>query len=120
MQAAFRQWRRDLSDVVGEGRYKWFFEQTLCLELIIGEATTVDIPELSYQAIYQDAFSPEANPELWTESFFARLYPLLEVGGRLATYSVKGTVRRKLQAVGFTVQKQPGPPGKRKILVAIK
>jgi tRNA U34 5-methylaminomethyl-2-thiouridine-forming methyltransferase MnmC len=69
MQAAFRQWRRDLPDVVGEGRYKWFFEQTLCLELIIGEATTVDIPELSYQAIYQDAFSPEANRELWTESF---------------------------------------------------
>ena len=90
------------------------------LTLILGEATGANIPPHSYHAIYHDAFSPAANPELWTPHFFVRLYAALKPGGKLATYSAKGAVRRALQTVGFRVQKLPGPPGKREMIVATR
>lgn len=90
------------------------------LELRLGEATEADLPHGGYQAIYHDAFSPDVNPELWTQGYFARLYACLEVGGKLTTYSAKGDVRRALQAVGFQVERRPGPPGKREMLVATR
>ena len=40
--------------------------------------------------------------------------------GVLVTYSAKGSVRRAMQAVGFNVERLPGPPGKREMLRATK
>jgi len=73
---------------------------------------------LKYNAIFLDAFSPDVNPECWTQDFMAQLRPLLAPGGRLATYCVKGSVRRNLLAAGYTVNKYPGPKGKREVLWA--
>ena len=78
------------------------------------------LPDVRHDAVYLDAFSPDVNPELWTSAFLARLYTVTKPGGRLATYSAKGQVRRDLEAVGFAVEKRPGPPGKREMLVAVK
>ncbi|MGA9271171.1 MAG: MnmC family methyltransferase, partial [Lutimonas sp.] len=44
----------------------------------------------------------------------------LDSQGILVTYSAKGSVRRALQAVGFEVERLPGPPGKREMLRARK
>lgn len=74
----------------------------------------------SYELIYFDAFSPEAQPDLWTEAIFAQLLYGLKDDGMLVTYCVKGIVRRAMQAAGFTVEKIPGPPGKREMLRAFK
>ena len=42
-------------------------------------------------------------------------------GGVFVTYCAKGEVRRRLQSVGFMVERLPGPPGgKREILRAVK
>ncbi len=73
-----------------------------------------------YDAIYLDAFSPDTNPECWSESFLEKLYGLLKPEGRLASYCVKGSVQRALKNAGFSVAKKPGPPGKREILCATK
>ena len=82
--------------------------------------TTYDFPD-AYDVIYFDAFAPEKQPEMWTQELFARLYHSLRPGGILTTYCAKGIVRRTLQAVGFTVERLPGPPeGKREILRASK
>ncbi|MDE6172448.1 MAG: SAM-dependent methyltransferase, partial [Bacteroides sp.] len=49
------------------------------------------------------------------------LYVNMNTGGILTTYCAKGVVRRLLQAVGFRVERLPGPPGgKREILRATK
>ena len=74
----------------------------------------------SYDLVYFDAFSPEKEPELWTRDIFSKIYNALIIGGYLLTYSVKGQVRRDMQDIGFTVEKLPGPPGKKQILKAIK
>lgn len=73
-----------------------------------------------YHLIYFDAFSPDAQPELWTAEQFAILYNCLLSGGILVTYSAKGSVKRALQSVGFEVEKVAGPPGKREMLRAWK
>ncbi len=73
-----------------------------------------------FDIIYFDAFSPEKQPEMWSEKMFEKLYHSTNFNGILVTYSVKGVVKRALKNVGFNVEKRPGPPGKREILVAIK
>jgi tRNA U34 5-methylaminomethyl-2-thiouridine-forming methyltransferase MnmC len=117
---SYLTFRQSLPDDVKEGRYS-FEKDKVRLELLIGEATTQLFNANTFDAIYQDAFSPDANPELWSEDFFAKLHEALKSGGKLTTYSVKGKVRRTLQKVGFALEKRPGPPGgKREMLLAVK
>lgn len=76
---------------------------------------------LGFSNVYFDAFAPEKQPEMWSESMFRLLYAVMESGGILTTYCAKGVVRRMLQDVGFRVERLPGPPGgKREILRATK
>ena len=75
----------------------------------------------TYDVVYMDAFAPEKQPEMWDEALLGRLYQSLRPGGILTTYCAKGVVRRLLQAIGFRVERLPGPPGgKREILRATK
>ncbi|MCK7591431.1 tRNA (5-methylaminomethyl-2-thiouridine)(34)-methyltransferase MnmD [Subsaxibacter sp. CAU 1640] len=73
-----------------------------------------------YDIIYFDAFGARVQPELWTEDIFQKMYNALKPNGILVTYSAKGSVRRAMLAVGFQVEKLPGPPGKREMLRARK
>lgn len=74
----------------------------------------------NYDLIFYDAFAPRVQPELWTAEIFQKLYTLLNPGGVLVTYCAKGEVRRNMIAAGFSVEKLPGPPGKREMLRAVK
>lgn len=76
--------------------------------------------ENTFDLIYFDAFAPSAQANLWSLAVFAEMYKSLKVGGRLVTYCVKGSVRRTMQEAGFTVEKIPGPPGKREMARALK
>jgi tRNA U34 5-methylaminomethyl-2-thiouridine-forming methyltransferase MnmC len=73
-----------------------------------------------FDLIYFDAFGATNQPELWTEEIFQKMFTALKVGGILTTYAAKGSVRRAMQSVGFTVERLAGPPGKREMLRAIK
>ncbi|MCA9134786.1 MAG: hypothetical protein KDA45_16575, partial [Planctomycetales bacterium] len=73
-----------------------------------------------FNAIYFDPFSPETNPELWTESVFRQAADALAPGGSFTSYCVKSAVRRQLQAAGLKVTRLPGPlGGKREVLLAL-
>lgn len=74
-----------------------------------------------YDIIYFDAFAPEKQPEMWSQTLFNNLYEVLNDDGILTTYCAKGAVRRMLQEAGFIVERLPGPPGgKREILRGTK
>lgn len=73
-----------------------------------------------YDLVYFDAFGARVQPELWTEKMFSILYKALRKNGVLVTYAAKGTARRAMETAGFTVEKLPGPPGKREMLRATK
>jgi len=74
----------------------------------------------TFNLIYFDAFGAKVQPELWTVEIFKIMYVALKKEGVLVTYSAKGSVRRAMQEVGFTVERLPGPPGKREMLRATK
>ncbi len=69
-----------------------------------------------HDVIFFDAFGARVQPELWEEPIFQKMFDALEPGGILVTYAAKGSVRRAMQAVGFIVERLPGPPGKREML----
>ncbi len=81
--------------------------------------TTDELNE-KFDVIYFDAFSPEKQPEMWTEEIFKKLYHCASDEAVLTTYCAKGAVRRAMISAGFSVERLPGPPGKREILRAVK
>ena len=78
------------------------------------------IPDAIYDLVYFDAFAPDKQPEMWTGEIMKRLVLAMKPGGIFTTYCVKGSVKRILKDCGLTVEKLPGPPGKREILRARK
>lgn len=84
-----------------------------------GDITNIVLDE-QYHLVYFDAFAPNAQPELWSEDVFRKIFNLAEPGGMLVTYCSKGMVRRAMEAAGFVVEKIPGPPGKREMSRAKK
>lgn len=73
-------------------------------------------PSNKAHVIFFDAFSPEAQPELWDDQFLAKVVDWMRPGACLVTYCVKGAVRRRFMALGCRAEKLPGPPGKREML----
>ncbi len=84
----------------------------------------IDIQQVEFSRkfdmVYFDAFSPAAQPEMWSRSIFAKLHEAMNPGAVLTTYCAKGEVRRIMQSVGFTVERLPGAAGKREMLRAKK
>lgn len=76
--------------------------------------------EDSFNLIYFDAFGIRVQPELWTEAIFQKMYISLKPNGVLVTYAANGNARRAMQAVGFSVERLSGPPGKKEMLRATK
>lgn len=73
-----------------------------------------------FNLIYFDAFSPEAQPELWTSDVFGKMFNFLEPKGVLTTYCSKSLVRKNMLEAGFKVEKHKGPPHKREVIRALK
>jgi tRNA U34 5-methylaminomethyl-2-thiouridine-forming methyltransferase MnmC len=76
--------------------------------------------ESKFDIIYFDAFSPEKQPELWTNTIFMKMHNYLKEGGFLVTYCAKGIVKRTMKSVGFKIIVLDGPPGKRQMTKANK
>lgn len=68
--------------------------------------------------VYQDAFAPTAQPEMWQPQALSKLRSSMRMGGVLVTYCAQGQFRRDLIACGFNVERIPGPPGKREMIRA--
>lgn len=89
------------------------------LHKIAGDSNDCLLPA-DIDLVYFDAFGPDKQPEMWNQSIFNRLYQQMNLGAVLTTYCAKGAVRRMMKEAGFSVERIPGPPGKREMLRAIK
>ena len=78
------------------------------------------VSEVKFDIIYFDAFSPEKQPELWTNTIFMEMHNYLKEDGFLITYCAKGIVKRTMKSVGFEIIVLDGPPGKRQMTRANK
>ncbi|MHB8100062.1 MAG: tRNA (5-methylaminomethyl-2-thiouridine)(34)-methyltransferase MnmD [Sulfuricurvum sp.] len=70
----------------------------------------VAMRELSgvWDVCYQDAFSPTANPLLWTREYFADVARLMGEDGVVTTYSIALAIRMGLHENGFNVYLNTG------------
>jgi len=101
-------------------RYPEFLSDYFIISKIQSQLQDVTLRDEQFHLVFFDAFGPDVQPELWTEQVFAQLYKCLKPDGILVTYSCKGIVKRALKAAGFTIEKLPGPAGKREVLRAMK
>lgn len=85
------------------------------LHKINAKLEEIVLPNQHFNLVYFDAFAPAAQPELWTESIFTKLFESMQFNGMLTTYCAKGVVKRAMKAAGFAVKGIPGPPGKREM-----
>lgn len=79
-----------------------------------------NINENEFNLIYFDAFGSRVQPELWEEELLEIVDSLTQKSAIFTTYAAKGTVKRGLKKLGYIVQKRPGPPGKREMMVGLK
>ena len=80
----------------------------------------VDVLENYFDLVYFDVFGYQFQPDLWTEAIFKKAFDSLKTGGILVTYACRSIIRRNMKSVGFLVERVPGPPGKREMIVAYK
>jgi tRNA U34 5-methylaminomethyl-2-thiouridine-forming methyltransferase MnmC len=80
----------------------------------------VEFEKEKFDLVYFDAFSPGKQPELWGWSILQKVTEAMKPQGIFVTYSAKGQLKRDLVSLGLSVEKIPGPPGKREMIRAIK
>ncbi|MEE3999801.1 tRNA (5-methylaminomethyl-2-thiouridine)(34)-methyltransferase MnmD [Tenacibaculum sp. FZY0031] len=113
--------KQDLFDKIHEVSWEEKHKITPNFSLTKRKQFFAEITDENYfDLIYFDAFGARVQPDLWTEDIFKIMFAALKPEGILVTYSAKGSVRRAMQAVGFEVERLPGPPGKREMLRATK
>lgn len=95
---------------------KWFHEEfkghpalndpKFSWEILVGDARRT-LPDYvkknnpSWNAIYQDAFSPKRNPVLWTREWFTLLRESSAEDVILSTYSASSSIRKSLVEAGW-------------------
>ncbi len=73
-----------------------------------------------YDVLYFDAFAAVHQPEMWAHQTLAHVCSFIRPGGVFVTYAITGNLKRSMRALGFSVEKAPGAPGKREMLRAVK
>ncbi|MBX2807490.1 MAG: bifunctional tRNA (5-methylaminomethyl-2-thiouridine)(34)-methyltransferase MnmD/FAD-dependent 5-carboxymethylaminomethyl-2-thiouridine(34) oxidoreductase MnmC [Cellvibrionaceae bacterium] len=69
-------------------------------------------------AWFLDGFAPAKNPDMWCPALFNTLGRLSKATTTLSTFTAAGSVKRGLQAAGFSLKKVPGFGRKREMLSA--
>ena len=91
------------------------------LTLAIGDVNDlIDAWEGLADAWFLDGFSPNKNPDMWSEGLMTKVGARTLDGGTFATFTAAGWVRRNLQNAGFRVRKSPGYGRKREMASGVK
>ena len=84
-------------------------DESVYIELYIGDAREfLKETEISFDVVYQDAFSPSSNPILWTKEYFEDISLLMKDDGILTTYSMALKTRLALYENGFKLYLNQG------------
>lgn len=102
------------------GCERYHFEE-ITLDLWFGDMaeSLVELGDYHSQKIdcwFLDGFSPDKNPDMWSEHLYQQMFRLTRAGGSFATFTAASAVRKGLQAAGFEVKKRKGFGKKREML----
>jgi tRNA U34 5-methylaminomethyl-2-thiouridine-forming methyltransferase MnmC len=82
-------------------------DEEIFIEIAIKDARDYLKNLKSVDVVYQDAFSPKVNKELWTIEYFSDIKKILNKRGVITTYSVATPVRCALYKLGFKLYTHP-------------
>ena len=102
----FCPWLPVIEAISQTGRYE---DETVRIEVPFGDARKI-LPTITkpFDIVYQDAFSPEHNPALWTREYFAQIARLTHETSVVTTYSTALKTRLALFENGFEVYLNKG------------
>lgn len=104
-------WRAEFVHPVSGKRFSWV--------AYVGDARNISLPSASLDFIWQDAFSPKKNPELWTAEWFEKIRAASRSSACIVTYSVARIVKDNLNAAGWDYQRVQAAGQKRQWLKAL-
>lgn len=92
------------------------------INLFFGDArkNVKKFPDLFFDAVFHDPFSPFKNPELWSIDFFKELFRITTPETVITTYSSAPQIRRAFLDSGFKIGRSPSVGPKREGTVAFK
>lgn len=95
-----------------------FDEGRVLLTLCVGEVEPMlrALQRFDADSLFLDGFSPQRNPEMWSDRTLAAVSRFARRGTRLATWTVARPVRDALTQAGFQCTKAAGLPPKRDCL----
>jgi tRNA U34 5-methylaminomethyl-2-thiouridine-forming methyltransferase MnmC len=97
-----------LQSVVNEISEKFYYKSDeVEIEVFIGDAREYVKKLSNIHIVYQDAFSPKVNTELWTLDYFKNLLKILNKSGIITTYSVATPVRCAFYKLGMRIYTHP-------------
>ena len=98
----FESIKHIILSIVKNGVYQ---DETFSIEVFLGDAReyVLNFEENKFDIVYQDAFSPSANPILWTQEYFADIKRIIKEDGVLTTYSIALATRLALYKNAFKI-----------------
>ena len=97
----FQPLKQIIDAVSQEGLYE---DDMLRIEIFLGDAREYVKRFCNhFDIVYQDAFSPDVNPVLWTKEYFSDIAHAIKNDGILTTYSTALKTRLALYENGFLV-----------------
>lgn len=92
------------------------------VKILSGDArhTIKSLKDDSLDAIFQDAYSPGKNPDLWTLEWFSDLYSCANQECIMATYSASARIRKAMVEAGWFVTEKKGFGSKRSMSIVYR
>lgn len=102
----FEEFKDIIFKLARDGFYR---DEQLFIELFLGDARKyITKFEDKFDIVYQDAFSPSANPALWSREYFSDIAKAMKKDGILTTYSTSLQTRIALFENGFALYLNSG------------
>jgi hypothetical protein len=94
--------------------------RSLTWTVMVCDASCMELKsiEKTFDYIWQDPFTPELNPTLWSAEWFRRVKDVAKSGAILMSYSVARAVKSALAESGWGYERIPTPGRKRHWLKA--
>jgi tRNA U34 5-methylaminomethyl-2-thiouridine-forming methyltransferase MnmC len=81
--------------------------------ILIGDASKLNYLSYTFDYFWQDPFSPEKNPDMWSSDWFTFLRRQSNPNAVLMTYSVARKTKDALDSGGFHVERMKTPTQKK-------
>ncbi|WP_456480017.1 tRNA (5-methylaminomethyl-2-thiouridine)(34)-methyltransferase MnmD [Nautilia sp.] len=99
---------KGLRDIINSLSENFYYKNgKVEIEIYPGDAREYIKKLNNIHIVYQDAFSPKVNRELWTYGYFKNITEILHKSGVITTYSVATPVRCAFYKLGMNIYTHP-------------